>query len=227
MTGPGSTRLRWKRTGVHRKPGWKVIHLRPERDDSSTQTEQKVIHSLPEQWASPPSGVGVLAARGGAGDWYKMYMQETQGRISEPPGPPYPISTAEVRWEALSQIYGRVVGKELPPNNIVSEALWAYYTRVNSQTLSTWACQILCMITEYHMACITWGSAVTSPILPRDLAERLLPLADYASPEDQSGTTDIRVRNHRARTLRVAVWMHRLDMVLSEEPASSGSLVRS
>ena len=74
---------------------------------------------------------------------------------------------------------------------------------------------------------MTRGSPVTSPIVPRKLEERLPPLADYAPPKDRSGATDVRVRDHRARTLRVAVWCHRLDMVLSEEPASSGSLVRS
>ena len=39
--------------------------------------------------------------------------------------------------------------------------------------------------------------------------------------------TDVWVRDHQARTLRVAVWLHRLDMALSEEPAASGSLVRA
>ena len=37
--------------------------------------------------------------------------------------------------------------------------------------------------------------------------------------------TDIRVWDHQARTLRVVVWLHRLDMALSKEPAASGSLV--
>ena len=156
-----------------------------------------------------------------------MYMRETQGRITEPPGPPYLIGTAEVRREAVRQIYDRVDGKELPSHNITSEALRAYYTRVDPQTLSTWACQILCMIAEYHMACMTRGSPVTSLIVPRGLEERLPPLVDYAPPENRSGTTDVRVRDHRARTLQVAVWCHRLEMVLSEEPASSGSLVQS
>ena len=86
---------------------------------------------------------------------------------------------------------------------------------------------MLCMIAEHHMACVTRGSTVTSPILPRELAERLPPLADYAPPEDQSGTTDVRVRDHWARTLRVAVLCHRLDMALSKESGFSGSLVRS
>ena len=77
------------------------------------------------------------------------------------------------------------------------------------------------------MACVTRGSLVTSPKVLRGLKERLPPLADYALPEDRSGATDVRVRDHRARTLRVAVWCHCLDMALSKEPASSGSLVRS
>ena len=156
-----------------------------------------------------------------------MYMRETQGGISEPPVPPYPVGTAEARREAIGHIYGRVARKEPPVCNIASRALRAYFTRVNPETLSTWACQILCMIAEYHMACVTRGSAVTSPIVPGDLTERLPPLANYAPPEDQSGTTDVRIRDHWARTLRVAVLCHRLDMALSEEPGSSRSLVRS
>ena len=154
-------------------------------------------------------------------------MRETQGGISEPPAPPYPVGMAEERREAVGHIYDQVAGKEPPTRNITSRALRAYYTRVDPQTLSTWACHILCMIAEYHMACVTRGSAVTSPILPRELAERLPPLADYTPPEDQSGATDVCVRDHWARTLRVAVLCHRLDMALREEPGSSRTLVRS
>ena len=77
------------------------------------------------------------------------------------------------------------------------------------------------------MACMTRGSVVTSPILPRELVERLPPLAAYTPPEDQSGVTNIRVRDHWARTLQVAVLCHQLDMALSDEPGSSRSLVRS
>ena len=141
-----------------------------------------------------------------------MYLRKTQGGISKPPGPPYPVGTAEERKEAIGHIYDRVAGKEPPKDNIASRALRAYYTRVDPQTLSTWACQILCMIAEYHMACVTRGSAVTSPLLPRELTERLPPLADYAPPEDQTGATDVHVRDHWARTLRVVVLCHRLDM---------------
>ena len=81
------------------------------------------------------------------------------------------------------------------------------------------------MISEYHMACMTRGSPVTSPILPGVIEDRLPPLTDYALPEDKSGVTNVRVWDHQARTLWVAVWLHRLDMAHNGEPAASGSLV--
>ena len=68
---------------------------------------------------------------------------------------------------------------------------------------------------------------ITSPILPGVIEDRLPPLTDYAPPEDRLGVTDVRVWDHQAKTLLVAVWLHRLDMALSEEPAALGSLVRA
>ena len=171
----------------------------------------------------PPEREG--AGDGAWADWYQRTLCGAKGGTSEPQGPPYPIGMAQARWEAIGQIYNHVDGKDPPPRNIASEALWAYYSGVDPQTLKMWACQILCMISEYHMACMTRGSPVTSPILPGVIEDRLPPLTDCTSPEDRSGVTDVWVRDHQARTLRVAVWLHRLDMALSEEPATSGSLV--
>ena len=111
-------------------------------------------------------------------------MHGVEGGTSESQGPPYLIGMVQARWEAISQIYNHMDGKDLPPHNIASEALRAYYSGVNPKTLKTWACQILCMISEYHMACMTRGSPVTSPILPGEIEDRLLPLTDHASPED-------------------------------------------
>ena len=164
---------------------------------------------------------------GTCNDWYQRTLRWAEGGMSEPQGPPYPIRTAQVRQEAIGQIYNSVDSKDSPPRNIASEALRAYYSGADPRTLKTWACQILCMISEYHMACMTRGSPVTSPILPGVIEDRLPPLTDYALPEDRSGVTDVRVQDHQARTLQVAVWLHRLDMALSEEPTASESLVRA
>ena len=64
--------------------------------------------------SKPPAASGGPSncppGRGGAGDstgtdWFQMYMRETQGGTSEPPAPPYPVGTAEVRKEAIGHIY--------------------------------------------------------------------------------------------------------------------------
>ena len=165
--------------------------------------------------------------REGAGDgnWYEQSLRGTGRKAGERRSPPYPIDTTPARREAIGQIYDHVAGKDPPPCNIASEAIRAYYPGIKARTLKTWACQVLCMISEYHMACVTRGSPVTSPILPGVIKDKLPPLTGYALPEDRSGVTDVRVWDHQAWTLQVAIWLHRLDMALSGEPAASGSLV--
>ena len=166
--------------------------------------------------------------REGAGDgqsWFKRSIQETEREAGESRSPPYPIGTAPARREAISQIYKHVTSKEPPPCNITSEAIRAYYSGIEARMVKMWACQVLCMISEYHMACVTRDLPVTSPILPCVIEDKLPPLAGYALPEDRSGVTDVQVRDHQAKTLRVAVWLYRLDMALSREPLASESLV--
>ena len=172
--------------------------------------------------------VDLPSEREGTGDgqsWYEWSIQETGREAGERRSPPYPIGTVPARREAIGQIYEHVAGKDLPPCNVTSEAIRAYYPRIEAQTLKMWACQVLYMISEYHMVCVTRGSPVTSPIVPEVIEDQLPPLAGYTLPEDSLGITDVRVRDHQAKTLQVAVWLHRLDMALSGEPAASGSLV--
>ena len=172
--------------------------------------------------------VDLPSEREGAGDgwlWFEWSIEETEA--GEPKSPLYPIGTTQARREAIGQIYECVDGKDPPPCNVTSEAIQAYYSRVEAGMVKMWACQVLCMISEYHMACVTRGSPVTSPILPGIIEDKLPPLAGYALPEDRSGITNVRVRDHQAKTLWVAVWLHRLDMTLSREPAASGSLVQA
>ena len=82
------------------------------------------------------------------------------------------------------------------------------------------------MIAEYHLACATRGSMTTSPILPEAVEQYLPPLVDYACP-GSTGLTDVRVCDHKASSLRMGVWLHRVDMSLSWEREASESLVQS
>ena len=202
------------------------------KTSTSSQGRKLASTGRGRKQATSGSPVDLPSEREGSGDgawkdWYERFLWGAEGGTSEPQGSPYPIGTAQVRWEAIGQIYNRVDGKDLPPCNIASEAIQAYYPRAEPQTVKTWACQVLCMISKYHMACKTRGSPVTSPILPGVIKDRLPPLTDYALPEDRSGVTNVRVQDHQARTLWIAIWLHRLDMALSEEPAALGSLVQA
>ena len=70
------------------------------------------------------------------------------------------------------------------------------------------------------------GSTATSPILPEAVEQYLPPLVDYARPGG-TGLTDVRVRDHKSRSLCIRVWLHRMDMSLSWEREASESLVQS
>ena len=84
------------------------------RQGGKSSTPCQSSEPAPSSRSGTPAASGgpsnLPPGRGGAGDstwtdWYEMYMRETQGRISEPPGPPYLIGTAEAWWEAVGQIY--------------------------------------------------------------------------------------------------------------------------
>ena len=82
------------------------------------------------------------------------------------------------------------------------------------------------MISEYHTACVIIGSSTTSPIPSQEIEEKLPPLVNYTLPAG-TGITDVRVWDNKAKSLRVAVWLHWLDMSLSQEEDASSSLVPS
>ena len=126
----------------------------------------------------------------------------------------------------MSAIYEHVVDQELPQKNIASLAISTYYPNFTPAAVRTVMSQVLCMIAEYHLACTTRGSTTTSPILPKAIEQYLPPLVDYVCP-DSTGLTDVRVHDHKARSLHVGVWLHRMDMTLSWEKEASESLVQS
>ena len=66
----------------------------------------------------------------------------------------------------------------------------------------------------------------TSPILPEAVKQYLPPLVDYTHPAG-TGITDVRVCDHKAKSLQVGVWLHHIDMSLSWEKEASETLVQS
>ena len=141
------------------------------------------------------------------------------------PGHPFPLGSEEARKEVMSAIYEHLAGQELPQKNVTLRAISAYYPDFTPAAVKTVAGQVLCMIAKYHLACATRGSMTTSPIVPKAVEQYLPPLVDSAHPGG-TGLTDVRVHDHKSSSLRVGVWLHRMDMSFSWEREASESLVQ-
>ena len=66
------------------------------------------------------------------------------------------------------------------------------------------------MIAEYHLTSASQGTHHILPVLPEGAA-RLMPPLDSYLPGSFDGCRDVRVTD-RAQILRVAAWLHRLDL---------------
>ena len=83
--------------------------------------------------------------------------------------------------------------------------------------------QVVCMIAEYHLTSSAWVLPTLCLVLP-EAAKPLLPaLNSYLPGISFEGTRDARVLDH-AKTLRVAVWLHWLDMSVGGDQLASETL---
>ena len=185
------------------------------------------------------SGAGPSSMEGGAGDgssWFEQVTHEEAGlgackrkktdAEQQAPGRPFPLESEEARKEAMGAIYEHAAGREPPQKNITSRAISTYYPDFTPAAVKTVVGQILCMIAEYHLACVTRGSMTISPILPEAVEQYLPPLVDYGHPGG-TGLTDVWVHDHKSSSLCVGVWLHQMDLSLSWEREASESLVQS
>ena len=78
------------------------------------------------------------------------------------------------------------------------------------------------MIAEYHLTASAHQSSL-HPILPPEVAPLLPAIKNYVPGVSFEGTRDVRVMDH-AVSLRVAIWLHRLDMAGEGEALAFESL---
>ena len=97
------------------------------------------------------------------------------------------------------------------PDMVAGNAIRHLHTHLLPHEARSLGNKVVCMIAEYHLTSSARVSATQSPILP-EAGKPLLPnLASYMSNISFKGLRDVRVVEH-AKTLWVAVWLHRLDM---------------
>ena len=109
------------------------------------------------------------------------------------------------------KLYDPAAEQPPPLDGVAGEAIRHLHTHMLPQDARHLGNQVVCMIVEYHLTSSARVSSTQSPIL-LEAAKPLLPnLKLYVPNISFEGLRDVRVVD-RAKALRVAVWLHRLDM---------------
>ena len=106
---------------------------------------------------------------------------------------------------------------------MATQGLARHYPGMESGKAKSLNNQVLCMIPDYHLTCLSQGSSCISLVLPDAAKDLLPPIEEYLADDSFQGTRDLRVKG-KAKTLWVAVWLHRLDMAAAEDGTASLSL---
>ena len=136
---------------------------------------------------------------------------------------PFPLQDSEGRCEVVQQLY-RHAGELTPAHhNVAAKGMACHYPGMESGKAKSLNNQVLCMISEYHLTCLSQGSICISPVLLEAAKDLLPPIEEYLADDSFQGTKDLRVEE-KAKILWVAVWLHHLDMAAAEDGTASLSL---
>ena len=117
---------------------------------------------------------------------------------------PFPLQDSEGRHEAVQQLYWHTGERTPSCHDVAAQGMASHHPDLESGAAKSLNNQVLCMILEYHLTCLSQGPSYVSPVLP-EAAKNLLPsMEEYMAGGDFQGTQDLRVLE-RAKTLRVAV----------------------
>ena len=138
---------------------------------------------------------------------------------------PFPLQNSERRLTSISQLYEHAAVQPAAPHNVAGQAIMHLHPDLLLQKATHLGNQVVCMIAEYHLTTSARQSSLR-PIIPQEAAPLLPPLKNYLLGVAFKGTQDVRVVDH-AMALRLAVWLHRLDMAVGGEALASETLEAS
>ena len=136
---------------------------------------------------------------------------------------PFPLQDNEGRHEAVQKLYQHAGEHASTCHDVAAQGMASHHPDLESGVAKSLNNQVLCMILEYHLTCLSQVPSYISLVLP-EAAKNLLPsMEKYLAGGDFQATWDLRVLE-RAKTLWVAVWLHRLDMATTGDGEASYSL---
>ena len=136
---------------------------------------------------------------------------------------PFLLKDDDGRCASVQQLYQHAGEQPWGHHNVASLGITHLHSDMKQREARSLGNQVLCMIAKYHLTGLTQGSSSISPVLPEVAKDLLPPIEDYLAGGEFQGTRDVRVVE-RAKTLRIATWLHRLDMVADGDGTASQSL---
>ena len=140
----------------------------------------------------------------------KKRRRSQSRRRDSRPTVPFPLQDHEVRLQALRTLYEEAGEHKLASEMTALRGLQVSHPEMGAEELQGLNNKVLLMIAEYHLTSASQGTHRILPVLPEGAA-RLMPPVDEYLPGSFEGCRDVRVTD-RAQILRVATWLHRLDL---------------
>ena len=208
-------------------------------------TETPVTETPVVETPAAPSDTPAPMETGGAGDgqsWAKhieagidekfqqdrpvKHCRSQTRRCEQRPTLPFPLQDSEGRLASISQLYKHVGEQPATCHNVAGRGIMHLHPDVLPRKATRLRNQVTCMIAEYHLTSSARGPSSLSPILLAEAAALLPPIKNYVPGIAFEGMRDVRVMD-QARTLRVAAWLHQLDMVAGGDGMASETLEAS
>ena len=151
----------------------------------------------------------------------KKHCRSQSRKRDSRPMAPFPLQDREGRLQALQTLYEEASEHRLASEITALRGLQVIHPETGADDLQRLNNQVLLMIAEYHLTSASQGTHHIQHVLPEG-ATRLMPLVDEYLPGSFEGCRDVRVTD-RAQIMRIATWLHRLDLAATYSVETSNS----
>ena len=151
----------------------------------------------------------------------KKHRRSQSRKRDSRPTAPFPLQDREGRLQALRTLYEEAGEHRLASEITALRGLQVIHLDMGADELQSLNNQVLLMIAEYHLTSASQGTHHIQPVLPEGAA-RLMPPVDEYLPGSFEGCRDVRVTD-RAQIMRIATWLHRLDLAATYSVETSNS----
>ena len=103
----------------------------------------------------------------------------------------FPLQDSEGRQEVVQQLYWHT-GELVPAcHDVAAQGMACHHPNMETGVAKSLNNQVLCMISEYHLMCLSQGSSYISPVLPEAARDLLPSMEEYLAGGDFQGTRDL------------------------------------